>query len=253
MKKSVFCFLVLLSAAAVSVFAQARSGVVEKVSAGDVLVRYDDVARPFQAGEKIHVAVGDESVELDVVYPMQTVAKCRVSGKSSAASKLKKGMAVFRGKPLPKKDVSRAAAREKKESVPAPHQEKGSPFRDNGDGTLTDTRTGLMWMQNAYIAGKQMSWDDAKAFCAQLRTGGFSDWRLPTAEEYRFIIKDQKHSQNSRGYLYRQGFEKMPDYCWTSTEAAGGDAVAVLLYYTEFRNMGKRNTNGAWPVRSTKR
>ena len=35
---------------------------------------------------------------------------------------------------------------------------------DNGDGTVTDTSTGLMWLQNPKQAGAPMSWTDALAW-----------------------------------------------------------------------------------------
>ena len=53
-------------------------------------------------------------------------------------------------------------------------------FSDNGDGTVTDMNTGLMWQQA--VAGK-MSWDEAIAGAKDIELGGYQDWRLPTVKE----------------------------------------------------------------------
>ena len=52
---------------------------------------------------------------------------------------------------------------------------------DNGDGTVTDTSTGLMWLQNPKQAGAPMSWTDALAWADDLDFAGHTDWRLPGA------------------------------------------------------------------------
>ncbi len=62
-------------------------------------------------------------------------------------------------------------------------------FTDNGNGTVTDTRTGLMWQQ-----GKpdKMKWENALEYCENLRLGGKNDWRLPTIKELVSIVKEGK-------------------------------------------------------------
>lgn len=60
-------------------------------------------------------------------------------------------------------------------------------FKDNGDGTVTDQNTGLMWQQNPPMDG--MTWAQAKEYCEKLEFGGYSDWRLPTLKEL-FSISD---------------------------------------------------------------
>ncbi|MFI3302888.1 MAG: DUF1566 domain-containing protein [Rikenellaceae bacterium] len=59
----------------------------------------------------------------------------------------------------------------------------GSPmsFKDNGDGTITDQNTGLMWQQIPTPEG--MTWAQAKEYCEKLELGGHSDWRMPTLKE----------------------------------------------------------------------
>lgn len=58
---------------------------------------------------------------------------------------------------------------------------------DNGDGTITDATTSLMWMQSV---GFPESYDEAENHCSDLDLGTHSDWRLPTIEEVRSLIID---------------------------------------------------------------
>ena len=53
-------------------------------------------------------------------------------------------------------------------------------YRDNGDGSVTDLNTGLMWQQ---ALGDKVSHAQARSGAAQLRLGGHADWRLPTIKE----------------------------------------------------------------------
>ncbi|MDP0495767.1 MAG: DUF1566 domain-containing protein [Verrucomicrobiota bacterium JB024] len=59
-------------------------------------------------------------------------------------------------------------------------------FVDNGDGTVTDKATGLMWMQAD--SGRGMNWQDALAYADKLELAGYDDWRLPTAKELQSIV-----------------------------------------------------------------
>ena len=58
-------------------------------------------------------------------------------------------------------------------------------YRDNGDGTVTDVITGLMWVQ---ARGPKVTWADAAAGAAACRVGGHSDWRMPTIKELYSLI-----------------------------------------------------------------
>jgi len=62
-------------------------------------------------------------------------------------------------------------------------------FKDNGDGTITDRATGLMWSKND--SGKGMSWENALAWVQKMNSGnylGHNDWRLPNAKELQSIV-----------------------------------------------------------------
>ena len=49
------------------------------------------------------------------------------------------------------------------------------------DGTVLDTRAGLMWA--AKDNGKNITWANAKSYCENYRGGGYTDWRMPTGDE----------------------------------------------------------------------
>lgn len=58
-------------------------------------------------------------------------------------------------------------------------------YVNNGDGTITDLNTGLTWVQ---ARGSKVTWDAAVAGAATNRTGGYSDWRMPTIKELYSLI-----------------------------------------------------------------
>jgi len=65
----------------------------------------------------------------------------------------------------------------------APHLEA---YTDNGDGTVTDDVTGLMWQR--VVSPEQRPWADAAVYCAGVTLGGHSDWRVPTEIELISLI-----------------------------------------------------------------
>lgn len=54
-------------------------------------------------------------------------------------------------------------------------------YKNNGDGTITDNNTGLMWTQNQ--SSDTMPWERTSEYVSSLTTGGYSDWRMPTVKE----------------------------------------------------------------------
>jgi hypothetical protein len=59
-------------------------------------------------------------------------------------------------------------------------------FTDNGDGTITDEATGLMWMQDDNSEG--LNWEDALSYAEGKEYAGYSDWRLPDVKELQSIV-----------------------------------------------------------------
>lgn len=58
-------------------------------------------------------------------------------------------------------------------------------FKDNGDGTVTDNNTGLIWLQDP---GEKMTWKEALAHAESFEYAGHDDWRLPTIKELYSLI-----------------------------------------------------------------
>ncbi|MBP1673460.1 MAG: hypothetical protein H6Q25_1275 [Bacteroidetes bacterium] len=68
-------------------------------------------------------------------------------------------------------------------------------FVDNGDGTITDNATGLMWMKNDSQSG--MIWKDALSYAENFTFAGHNDWRLPDAKELQSIVDYTRSPQTS--------------------------------------------------------
>ena len=60
-------------------------------------------------------------------------------------------------------------------------------FIDNGDGTVTDAQTRLMWAASDNMGN--ISWHDAKIYCENPPIAGYkySDWRMPTIKELKTL------------------------------------------------------------------
>jgi hypothetical protein len=69
-------------------------------------------------------------------------------------------------------------------------------FVDNGDGTITDLTTGLVWMQGDNGTG--VTWEDALAYAESLVFAGYDDWRLPNSKELQSIV-DYTRSPSTTG------------------------------------------------------
>ncbi len=94
-------------------------------------------------------------------------------------------------------------------------------YTDHGNGTITDNVTGLMWQK---VDSGEMTWDAARA-AAPATLGGFSDWRLPTAQEAFSILNHNANPVlNSAYFVSNAG--GTPGYFWTS-DTYYGDATKV--------------------------
>lgn len=58
-------------------------------------------------------------------------------------------------------------------------------FVDNGDGTITDKTTKLMWQKGE---NDKMSWYDALKTAQNMELAGYDDWRLPSIKELNTIL-----------------------------------------------------------------
>ncbi len=97
-------------------------------------------------------------------------------------------------------------------------------FTDNGNGTITDQVTGLMWQK---VDNGESTWENALSRAASVTTGGYSDWRLPTPTELFSIMN---HNLGNPAALNTTFFPSNPagaaEYWWTS-DIYGTDATKV--------------------------
>jgi len=84
-------------------------------------------------------------------------------------------------------------------------------FLDNGDGTVSDITTGLMWEQTETRA---MTWEKALAYSEDLDLAGYHDWRLPTIRELSRLVDDSRRDP-SIDTAYFPGCR--PSVYWSST------------------------------------
>ena len=83
---------------------------------------------------------------------------------------------------------------------------------DNGDGTVTDNATGLMWQQ---VATGAALWGEAPSYCEGLSLGGHSDWRLPNIKELESLTDDTRYSPAIDWHFFHFQYPELA--CWSST------------------------------------
>lgn len=76
--------------------------------------------------------------------------------------------------------------------IPGTGQSGLLSYTDNGNGTITDNKTGLMWIKDGNSAGANngatLTWEQALSLCEGLNYAGFTDWRLPNIRELFSIV-----------------------------------------------------------------
>ena len=100
-------------------------------------------------------------------------------------------------------------------------------FEDNDDGTVTDYATGLMWQKSG--SDNWVGYDEAVAYIKQinhLNFAGYSDWNLPTVDELKSLLTQEKQSN---GLYIHSIFDKTQRNCWTSDQRKHNEGWVVLF------------------------
>lgn len=99
----------------------------------------------------------------------------------------------------------------------------GPAYVDNGDGTITDRVTGLMWQKTD---GGEMSWEKAKDYARNLRIGSHQDWRLPTSMDLFSILNHDRHGPAMDTHFFAR---TEAQYWWTDSPLAGDNSKVWLV------------------------
>lgn len=134
----------------------------------------------------------------------------------------------------------------------------GSRFTNHANGTVTDTMTGLMWTQNAYLPGQTKTWQQALDYVAGMNAGtnpnlGHTDWRLPNIAELLSLVD---HGTISPSVLVGHPFSNIkynPGTYFSSDTALQSTTNAWVIDFVKgYVGYGLKASNRyLWPVRST--
>ncbi len=122
-------------------------------------------------------------------------------------------------------------------------------FIDNGDGTVTDLASGLMWQKAD--DGISRNWEESLQYAEELELAGKNDWRLPNAKELQSIVDYNRSPQTTNSPAIHPFFHcseiKYPDgtpghypFYWTSTTHLDGpNPYSGAVYIAFGSGLGK--------------
>jgi len=94
-------------------------------------------------------------------------------------------------------------------------------YIDNGDQTVTDQVTGLMWDQRDTTT---KTWEAGLAYCEAMTHGSKTDWRLPNRNELESLVDETKTSSPTINTTFFP--DTVSGSYWTSTSYALGTTSA---------------------------
>lgn len=110
-------------------------------------------------------------------------------------------------------------------------------FVDNGDGTITDKATNLIWQKSD--SGKGLNWQQALDYAENLELAGHSDWRLPNAKELQSIVDYSRCPDVTNSAAIDPIFQV------TSITNEGGE-IDYPFYWTSTSHVSLRGSSGVY-------
>jgi hypothetical protein len=137
-------------------------------------------------------------------------------------------------------------------------------FKENGNGTVTDNLTGLIWLKDANllktrdqsfdadetVGDGKVTWQHALDYIKKLNQDsyqGYSDWRLPNIielhsldhvsyiESYLLVYYELEGWVKDAGFINYQGNSGLKNYYWNSTTDASSPEKAGFKYVWSVR------------------
>ncbi|MBM2837512.1 MAG: hypothetical protein HW415_137 [Deltaproteobacteria bacterium] len=99
-------------------------------------------------------------------------------------------------------------------------------YTDNGNGTVTANKTGLIWQKQDN--NKTRDWSNAMSYCDGLILAGYSDWRLPSKDELETLVDRSKSSPSIDTTFFPNTISSV---YWSSTTYAG---LTTNAWYVNF-------------------
>ncbi len=111
-------------------------------------------------------------------------------------------------------------------------------YKNNGDGTVSDLNTGLMWQQNTadtdnsstITIDDKLNWQAAINYCAGLTFATFSDWHLPDYFEFVSIVDYGRSAPALHPVFSEVSYPLYPRY-WTATQSIVYTTYAWQIYF----------------------
>jgi len=108
-------------------------------------------------------------------------------------------------------------------------------FTDNGDGTVADNCTGLMWQKDTAdvngdgtIVSDQdaLTWQKALKYCESLEFAGHDDWRLPNVRELQSIVDYGRLNPSIDPVFWAES-----GWYWSSSTSVLYPVLAWVVYF----------------------